>query len=353
VEGEGAMMPLFFRLFVRRVLHNPPAALRVIALLAAVVTYGASGFLYFELPAKPDLGWGDAVWWTLVTITTIGYGDFFPSSPGGRFLVAVPMMLFGVGLLGYVLSLAASALVEAKTKALRGMSAMSHLSKHLVILNFPSLAKVEHVVDELRHDAALGRSIDVVLVDEDLEENPAELVRRHVHFVRGNPARDETLTRAGIDAASYAVVLTKRPGDAHSDAEGLAITLAIEARHKGVRTVVECVDSETRELLHKAGCDSVVCSSRFDSLFIGNEVLSAGVQEVVEELLDYFEGQQLFFSALDRDAPEPFSKLAARYRGKGNLVLGVRRDHKNHLNPPDDFEVRPGDQVINIGVRRL
>ena len=81
----------------------------------------------------------------------------------------------------------------------------------------------------------------IELIDEDLVEVPPELVRRGVRYVRGNPSRDETLTRAGIESASHAIVLSKRPGDPHSDDLNLAITLAIEARRPEVRTTVECV----------------------------------------------------------------------------------------------------------------
>lgn len=48
---------------------------------------------------------GAGVWYALVTITTVGYGDLAPQTMGGRFIVALPLMALGIGLLGYVLSL--------------------------------------------------------------------------------------------------------------------------------------------------------------------------------------------------------------------------------------------------------
>ena len=47
----------------------------------AVLVYGTTGFLYFELPGNPDLTWQDALWYCLVTLTTVGYGDFAPVDP--------------------------------------------------------------------------------------------------------------------------------------------------------------------------------------------------------------------------------------------------------------------------------
>jgi voltage-gated potassium channel len=346
------MMPILLRRFVRSWLHNPPPSIRVVALLFATLCYGASGFLYFELPAKPDLGWADGFWWALVTITTIGYGDYFPSSIGGRFLVAAPIMLFGIGLLGYVLSLAASALVEAKTRALRGLGSMK-LRQHLVVVNFPSLSKVAAVIDELRHANALGPDVPVVLIDADLEELPAELERRHVAFVRGAPARDDTLERAAIGNAAWAVVLAKRPGNLESDHDNLATILAIETLQRSTKTVVECVDEASVALFQKAGCDNVVCASRFDVHLLGSELVNSGTQAVIDELLDTLTGEQLFFTPFDGPEPTTFGVLAARCRKLEHIAIGVRDAKQSKLRPADNHPVKPGDALISIGAKRL
>ena len=100
--------------FMKNVLKNPPVPMRLFILIAAVLLYGTSGFLYFELSGNPELTWLDGLWYTVVTMTTVGYGDFFPKSTGGRFLVGWPVMIFGIGLLGYALSVIATVLITAK-----------------------------------------------------------------------------------------------------------------------------------------------------------------------------------------------------------------------------------------------
>ena len=166
----------------------------------------------------------------------------------------MPLMFFGIGLLGYVLSVAASTLVQAKTKELHGMSSYDKLKNHLVIINLPSLSKVEHLLDELESDPKFGKGRDIVLIDEDLTELPTALLNRGLMFVRGNPTRDETLTRASVDTAPSADLQQEtrrstlgrskyrdRPGD--------------RGRTPQVHTVTECVDFSAQELLKKAGCE--------------------------------------------------------------------------------------------------
>jgi len=345
------MMHVLARLFRMHLLHNPPAPLRVAVLLIAVVAYGTTGFLYFELPANPDLSWLDGLWYSLVTITTVGYGDLFPKTPGGRFLVAVPLMFFGIGLLGYVLSVAASALVQARSKELHGMSE-HRLEGHLVVFNFPGLAKVERVLDELSADKTFeGR--DIVLIDDELLELPPELVKRGVRYVRGNPTRDETLSRASLDSARHAVVLSKRAGDPRSDDQNVAITLAIEARQHKVYTVVECVDYSAQELLKKAGCDGIVCTSRFDAHFLSHELLNPGIQEVVEELTSNLRGEQIYIIDYAGKKKTTYAELGKRCRELGHLPIGVRLSGTSRLNVPDDTGIEPGDAVITIGAKRL
>lgn len=335
------------KLILRRTIHRPPSLVRVVSLLIAVIAYGTSGFLFFEVEARPDLAAEDALWWTLVTLTTVGYGDVFPMTAGGRFLVAVPVMVLGIGLLGYVLSIAATRLVEAKTKEMMGMAKLD-LEGHLVVVNFPNLAKIERLLDEIASSSVLGGEMDVVLIDEDLPQLPMELASRdNLHFVRGNPARDETLSRASLDGAARAFILSKRPGDPHSDDLAIAIALAIEARRPSIHSVVECVDVASEEVLRKAGCNSVVCAARFDAHFLGAEMAMQGAQEVVDQLLTTRSGPPLAF--LPIDGAKTVGEAATARRAKGKLVLGLRRGGKIRLNPPETEALRAGDELVVLG----
>jgi voltage-gated potassium channel len=211
---------------------------------------------------------------------------------------------------------------------------------------------IERVLEELRLDASFGRERQVVLVDEDLAELPAELQKLHVHFVRGNPTRDETLKRASIDEATHAVILCKNPGNAASDNLNVSITLAIEGRSKKVNTVVECMDPATEELLRKAGCDRIVCTSRFGANFMSQELLNPGMQEVIDDLLSAQKGQQFYFVPF-QGTRTTFGAMAAVCSGRGHLALGVIGADGTRINPPADLPVKEGDRVITVGPNRM
>lgn len=85
----------------------------VIASSALLVYVGALA-MYDAEKASPDASittFGDALWWALVTITTVGYGDLTPTTALGR-SIAVGLMIGGIALLGVVTATLASWLVE-------------------------------------------------------------------------------------------------------------------------------------------------------------------------------------------------------------------------------------------------
>jgi voltage-gated potassium channel len=85
-------------------------------LAVAIIVFACAGLvLSFEAHAKGTNihGFSDALWWAIVTVTTVGYGDRFPVSAGGRG-VAVVLMLVGIGLIGVLTATVASYFVEQK-----------------------------------------------------------------------------------------------------------------------------------------------------------------------------------------------------------------------------------------------
>jgi voltage-gated potassium channel len=91
---------------------------RVLIAAAATLFLGAWLVLLFEEHAKGSNihDYGDALWWAIVTVTTVGYGDRFPVSEGGR-AVAVILMLLGIGLIGVLTATVASVFVKEHTDA--------------------------------------------------------------------------------------------------------------------------------------------------------------------------------------------------------------------------------------------
>lgn len=87
----------------RRFRRQGRRAIRVLLIITAFIVAGGTGFRIVEPETVPTMG--DAMWWAIVTMSTVGYGDIVPQTDVGR-IVAGFLMLFGVGTFGYIAGIA-------------------------------------------------------------------------------------------------------------------------------------------------------------------------------------------------------------------------------------------------------
>ena len=118
---------------------------RVLIAVVGTLFIGAWLVLLFEEHAKGSNihDYPDALWWAIVTVTTVGYGDRYPVSEGGR-IVAVVLMLVGIGLIGVLTATVASVFIKEHTDANKEEIKKGHadLGQQLSLIN-DRLADVE------------------------------------------------------------------------------------------------------------------------------------------------------------------------------------------------------------------
>jgi len=344
---------MIFRLvrLVKRVYRARGTELfKVLVLTTALIAYSTTGFMYFELENKPDLLWADALWWSVVTMTTVGYGDFFPTTPAARFFVVFPTMIFGISILGYLLSTVATFFIEARSKELKGMSELD-LKDHILVVHFQSLDRMRNLLQEIRADD-LHKTQQVVLIDDTIDELPTELADAGVKFIKGHPTKEATLNRACFKSAERAIILARDPNDANSDNHNLAIALTLETLHPAIVSVAECVDPEHIELMYKAGCDSVVCLAELSSALLVGEMLDPGLARVVRSVTSNLTEQTFYLTPIVRVESGTYAAVAKHMRDQGFLPVGYTRGSEIALNPPDDAKVYADDLVVVLGDRR-
>jgi voltage-gated potassium channel len=100
---------------------------RVLIAACATLVFGAWLVLLFEenTPGSNIHSYPDALWWAIVTVTTVGYGDRFPITAGGRVVAAI-LMLVGIGLIGTLTATVASVFIKEHTDSNKEALKQSH-----------------------------------------------------------------------------------------------------------------------------------------------------------------------------------------------------------------------------------
>lgn len=340
----------FLRRFRRTV--QTRLELKILGFVALFWAFGSAGFYYFEKPHNPDLTFADSLWWAVVTMTTVGYGDYAPVTTAGRFLIAIPAMVAGGGTLAYGLSVITTYLIEEKHRELRGMNDFD-FSQHIVLINYPGEAKVVEMVDELRHDS-LVRNAPVVLLTDQIDELTETLGKLHVHFVKGSPINEEALARAGLDEAASAILFARSERDENSDSFNLGVLVALQSLNDKMHIVVECVSPLHKELMLKAGATTAICVTELTTQLLAQARQGLQIQQLFNNLASNRTAQQVDAVALEISGSKEltFGELATDLVADDTLLIGVRRHATQHVNPGAGFALENGDDLLIISSSR-
>jgi len=322
---------------------------KVTLVYLVVFLYATIGFISIEGELRPDLEIQDAIWWTFVTMTTVGYGDLFPETFYGRFFVAIPAMMVGIGIFGFIISELSATLVEMRSKKLRGMSTCKK-HQHLIIINCQRVEVVKKLILEFKSDSSY-EDTDLCLIDNTINEIPPDLNDFRATFIKGDPSKSDTLKRAGIEHAEHIVLLAPDHLDRLSDDYNLSTLLQIKSINPNVHTIVEAIDLNKKQSLTLAGADSVICSEEFSSNLAIQEIQDPGIKDILLRLTSNQVGNQLYLTSITNEQVT-YKDLALWGLEHQVTILGFMRDQTPKLNPAPSTLILKSDKVILISNSR-
>ena len=305
-----------------------------------------SGYLiaFFE----PDLSFASGIWRSIVTLTTVGYGDISPSTPEGRIL-AVLIMFFGIGLLGILSASLASMLISMRIRENKGMGT-SKVSNHIILCEWNHRAKA--VLEELRSDPQT-ENLPIVLIA-DIEEKPVD--DPGLVFVSG-VVNEESLNKANLEKASTIVILGDDGVEATArDAKVVLTTLTVESINPQVYSVVELVDKANEQHCQRANADEIIVGSELNSHLIASAASDHGISRIIFELLSSRYGNEIYSMPVpEQMIGSNFLEVFTTMKTENNTtVIGIQKGRGGDFisNPDGDYLVCREDYLLVISKDR-
>ncbi len=228
--------------------------------MAGILVASALGFSFYESRTQAEeVGFFEGLWWAMVTLFTVGYGDFAPKTVPGRIL-GMGVMACGIGLVSTITGSLASSMVERRIQRRRGLLPVN-VQGHVLIVNWNGHGPT--LLERLRRMPTLSGA--PVVLAADMEPGAYEALAdtldlgAALSFVRGNTASKAVLERANLTKARLAYVLGRDdvpPNEA--DNHSVLATLTLRSLAPGLTIYAEAMHDASREHLLRAGATKVM-----------------------------------------------------------------------------------------------
>ena len=293
-----------------------------------------SGGIILQWLETGDISQGNnPFWWAIVTMTTVGYGDFSPETPEGR-MFAVFIMFAGITLVSLLTASISSIFVAQKIREGKGLEKLN-LSDHFILCGWNSSAnKIINSIQLLNHNQ---RKIDLVLINDLSEEEITQLKTRFskikIHFVSGDFAQEETLHRASIVTSDTVIIIPNNlNNDQNShDEKTIFATLTIKSIDASIRVVAYLLDRENLTHIKRAEADEVVVSDDLSLNILASHVIDPGVPQLSNQLINTSSDSRFIRKLIPQNfVGKKYGELFNHYRDKnGALLVGLYYEDEN------------------------
>ena len=309
--------------------------------IAGIVVLTAGGTAgYMAIEHMPAL---DALYMTVITISTVGYEEVKPLGEGGRIFTMV-LIVTGVGTAFYLFAAVTQFVIEGQLRAIVGRAAMKHkidqLEGHVVICGFGRMGQVVA--------AEVARSGGQAVV---IERDPARevnLLAAGLPYVIGSALEDRVLEEAGLRRAFAIVAVTA------SDADNVYITLSARAMNPKIRIHARGESEEGLRHLRMAGADQAISAYQWGGLRLAASIMRPSVVDFLElsfpgrgAEIDLEEIRVAEGSALIGQPIAAVEQGATRLR----IIALKRGDTPSTLIPDPATRIEAGDFLVAIGDR--
>ncbi|GAB6044575.1 hypothetical protein JCM11957_01730 [Caminibacter profundus] len=337
------------------VLANKKFELFILLIAVGFVTFIGGAIIYvFEAHANPKIeNLFDAIYWSLITISTVGYGDITPVTDEGKVLTMI-LIIFGIGFISFATSIIASAFTEKleELKAERVVRTIKGMNDVYLICGFSNEA-------EIICERFFKENQNFVVVDMDGERVSKATTKGYI-AIKGDITQKDFLETLDFEKISKVFVLT------NNDISNSFMILSIKAycKDNSVKIIALANDENNVSKMQKAGANYVVIPTTITSLLMAEyirnpitfEVIDAILTEkrnaVIDEIVviknSILDGKLVGEIDFDKYKLILFGVLKKKGSSMLNETLEIEQGHF-YFNPPFDLRLEAGDILVVMG----
>ena len=308
-----------------------------ILIFLVLLLSGIFGYMWIE-------GWDllDSLYMTIITISTVGYGEVHEIGPGGR-VFTVLLIIFGVSIITYMVSLVVETLIAGEIRSVLGRrkvgKRIKSLRDHYIICGYGRIGSI--ICKELTHKA-----IPLMVIEKDGQVLD-QLEQDKILYMDGDATNEETLLDAGIEKAKGLVSVVS------SDAENVYICLTARGLNPRLYVLSRAEDEASERKLVRAGANKVI----LPYMLGGRRMVQAIIRPTVSDFLESAVHDQSFELEIEEITVGKDSRLVNQTlvdsgirQDMDIIIIGIKEKAGTMVfNPSSQTKIQSHDILIAMG----
>lgn len=307
-------------------------------LLLLVFMVGVVGFRFFS-----EYSWIDSFYMTVITITTVGYGEVMPLSPSEKVFVSL-LIISSIFIVGYSISVTTEYILSKNTGILRQRKVQKKLESmhdHIIVCGYGRNGK--QAAQKL---LAYNRPFVIIEKNEEVIDRFSD---DNTLFILGNAIEDEILLKAGIEKASTLICATP------SDADNLFVVLSARQMNKNLKIISRASEETSYKKMKLAGANNVIMPDKIGGDHMASLVVVPDLVEFLDNLTvsgqeDSINVEQIPFEKMCPNGKEQAIQDLDVRKKTGCSIIGYRSPNGEYIvNPEPSLVLQKNSKLILIG----
>jgi voltage-gated potassium channel len=314
---------------VRQVWRRVVVAAAVLAFTVAVIYLDRDGYRDGD-----DVGLSllDSIYYATVTLSTTGYGDITPITPGARLVNILLITPLRITFLLVLIGTTLEALTARSREEFRIRRWRSRVRQHVIVCGYGTKGR-----SAIRSLQALGTPLDKIVVVDPEPRAIEEANSLGLTGIVGDAGRTEVLRRASVERARAVIVAANR------DDAAVLITLTVRQLNPSVPITTSVREEENANLLRQSGANTVITTSATSGRLLGLSTDAPRVVDVVEDLVTGGQGLDLHQRTVTA------SEVGLDSRSLRDIVLSVTRGGRTlRFDDPLIGTLQPSDELVVV-----